>query len=245
MGSKKRFAATLVTSSLFLAMFAMAAAPAHASDSYGCPYPSSFSSRSHAATTSSTTDESQFTSDTNYERGRHGLSTLVTESDLVAAARKHSQDMANKGTIWHDPNTPYTISGWTVYGENVGMGPDEQSIQTAFMQSQEHCDNVLDGEFNQIGVGVVVKDGTVYVTLIFVKRNSSPPAPTYTSSYTPPATHYVPVAAVNAAKPKPARPAPAKPATPVVQPRTVSLLVQLVGLDAEAVNPATGQALGV
>lgn len=243
MGVTKRFAATLVTSSIFLAMFAMAAAPANA-DSYGCPYPSSYSSRSWPATSSSTTDESEFTSDTNNERAHHHLSYLPTASDLVAAARKHSQDMANKGTIWHDPNTPYTISGWTVYGENVGMGPDEQSIQTAFMQSQEHCDNVLDGEFNQIGVGVVVKNGTVYVTLIFVKRSSSP-TPTHTSTST--TTHFVPVASVtrSAPRPAPARPAATRPAPPTTQPRTVPLLVQLVGLDADAVNPATGEALGV
>jgi cell division septation protein DedD len=87
----------------------------------------------------------------------------------------------------------------------------------------------------------------VYVTLIFVKRNSSPAPVTRTTTHNTTKTtsyaHYTPVAAVTAAKPKP-RPV-AKPAAPVAQPRTVSLLVQLVGLDADAVNPATGSALGV
>jgi Cysteine-rich secretory protein family len=222
MGALKRFAATITVAMLAFTAFAIAAVPAQAS---------------------STSDESAFVRDINHERNIRGKSTLVVYGDLVSVARQHSQDMANKGTIWHASDTPYKVSGWTVYGENVGMGGSEPDLHQAFMNSPEHRDNILDGEFNEVGVGVVWKNGTLYVTEIFVKRSSaSKPA------YTAPKPSYTPVASVSytpaaASAPRAPKPAP-KPAVPA-QPRNVSVLMQLVGMDAQSVNPANGQALGV
>src|SRR5437867_3450240 len=110
------------------------------------------------ASASTASDESRFVSLINYERtsdtkswscGRAGgLNALSVASDLVAVARKHSQQMAAKGTIWHDSSTWNSVSGWTEYGENVGMGPSDMSdpvgnLHTAFMNSAEHCQNIL------------------------------------------------------------------------------------------------------
>lgn len=228
MGGSKRFAATLLVATLVITAFVITA-PAQASTA---------------------SDESQFVSLINKERSSRGIGTLAVKADLVTVARQHSQDMANKGTIWHGDRTPYKISGWTVFGENVGMGPSVPDLHKAFMDSPSHREIILDREFNQIGVGIVVKDGTIYVTELFVQRKSSTtsaPRPS-TSSPKPVVTTTAAAAAYRptsstASAPKP-KPAPAKPA-PVPNPRTVSLLVQLVGLDAQTVNTATGAALGV
>jgi hypothetical protein len=170
-------------------------------------------------------------------------------------ARQHSADMAAKGTIWHASGTPYKISGWTVYGENVGMGPmgvsdPVKNLHNAFMNSPEHKANIVYPAFNQVGIGIVIKDNTMYVTEIFVKRSSggststsSGSTSTYKkststnstssassssgSSYTPPA-----------AKPKP------KPKPAVATSQTVDLLVRMAGMDADHVDPATGAAAG-
>lgn len=221
MGGIKRSAAAAVVATF--AVLTIAVAPAHAS---------------------AATDEAAFVRDINRERSTRGMGTLTVKSDLVTVARKHSADMAAKGTIWHGEGTAYKISGWTVYGENVGMGGDEPSLHQAFMNSPSHRENVLDREFNQIGVGVVWKDGILYVTEIFVRRASTTTTRTYTAPK-PTTTTYRPVASTPRATTRPAvKPVARKPA-PTTPPRTVSVLVQLVGLDAASVDPANGAALGV
>jgi hypothetical protein len=221
MGGFKRFAAAALVA--VISVLTLAVIPAHAG---------------------AATDEARFVTDIIRERSTRGMGTLTVKSDLVSVARQHSQDMANKGTIWHGSNTPYKISGWTVYGENVGMGGDEPSLHQAFMTSPSHRENILDREFNQIGVGVVYKDGVLYVTEIFVRRASST---TTTKTYTAPktTTTYRPVATTTqkASAPKPAAKPAARPA-PTAPSRSVSVLVQLVGFDT-ASDPATGAALGV
>ena len=226
------------------------------------------------ASASTASDESRFVSLINYERttdtkswscGRAGgLNSLAVYSDLVAVARKHSQQMAAKGTIWHDSSTWNSVSGWSEYGENVGMGPSNMTdpvgnLHTAFMNSSEHCQNILwshtNPTFNQVGVGVVISNNTMYVTEIFVRRGSSSTSSstTYHRSTTTRkttttarrTTTYRPVASVThaaqaAAKPKP-KPRPLAP-PPVATPQTVALLVQMMGMDSDNVDPATGAA---
>jgi cysteine-rich secretory family protein len=204
------------------------------------------------------TDEARFVSLINHERTSRGLHSLVVRSDLVSVARHKSDQMAAKGTIWHDSSTWNSVSGWQAYGENVGMGPSTGSdpvgnLHTAFMNSPEHRQNILYKTFNQVGIGVTIKDDTMYVTEIFVQRGStySPPPPTTTTrrtttttQHTTTTTHtYRPVASVThtvhaAAKPKP------KPAPVVAIPQTVDLLIRMVGMDSDHVDPATGAAAG-
>lgn len=222
------------------------------------------------ASASTSSDESHFVSLINYERtsdtrswscGRAGgLNSLSVASDLVAVARRHSQQMAAKGTIWHDSSTWNSVSGWTEYGENVGMGPSDISdpvgnLHNAFMNSAEHCQNILyshsNPSFNQVGVGVVISNNTMYVTEIFVRRGSTgSTSTTYHHSttrrtVTHHTTTYHPVASVThtvraAVKPKP------KPLAPpaVATPQTVDLLVRMIGMDSDNVDPATGAAAG-
>ena len=173
----------------------------------------------------------------------------------------HKQ-MAAKGTIWHDSSTWNSVSGWSEYGENVGMGPSNMTdpvgnLHTAFMNSSEHCQNILwshtNPTFNQVGVGVVISNNTMYVTEIFVRRGSSSTSTTYHRSTTTRkttttarrTTTYRPVASVThaaqaAAKPKP-KPRPLAP-PPVATPQTVALLVQMMGMDSDNVDPSTGAA---
>src|SRR5205807_9504524 len=84
-------------------------------------------------------DESRFTYLTNHERSSRGIRTLVVEGDLVAIARRHSEDMANCGCIYHNQNLPNQVGGnWTELGENVGKGQSVDSIHDAFMNSAPH-----------------------------------------------------------------------------------------------------------
>jgi hypothetical protein len=192
-------------------------------------------------------EESQFVSKHNAARSSRGIGTLSSKSDLVSVARRHSARMAAKGTIWHNPNLANEVGGnWTLLGENVGMGPSVDDLFQAFMDSQHHRENILERSYNQFGVGVVVSDGTIYVTIVFAARKSSASTPTVkrprariVHKRALPQKPARPAAAV--AKPKPAAPKP----VPVLAPRNVSLLVRLVGMDASSEAPAKGNAMGL
>jgi hypothetical protein len=155
--------------------------------------------------------ESEFVSLTNHARASAGLRGYTVASDLLALARKHSAEMAAKGTIYHNPNLGSDVSNWRAVGENVGMGGSASSIHNAFMNSQHHRDNILDRDFTQVGIGTAVsKDGVLFVTEVFRQPMSSTstttapkPAPRRTATTTAPRT------TVRAAS-TPARPVPAK-----------------------------------
>jgi cysteine-rich secretory family protein len=185
-------------------------------------------------------EESRFTSLTNHERSSRGLRTLRVTSDLVAIARRHSQQMASRGDIYHNDNLENEVGGnWTELGENVGKGPSVDSIHNAFMDSAPHRANILRSSFNQVGIGTAIKNGYIYVTEVFAKRGSTPRTVVHRA---PPRPR--PQVAHRAPPPPKPKPKP-RPAQPIEAPRTVSVLVRLIGLDADRVSPITGEALGI
>jgi Cysteine-rich secretory protein family len=180
-----------------------------------------------------TSVESCFFQAINRERASVGHRKLALYADLTAIARRHSKRMAEDGTIYHNNNLGNEISGhWWAAGENVGMGPTCKSIHDAFMSSPGHRSNIIDTDYNQVGVGVSIRDGTIYVTEDFAGRPMSGSRPRATIRHVSRARRPAP-------KPRPAPP-PAQ-----AEPRTVDVLLRLIGLDADRVDPATGQALGV
>ena len=105
----------------------------------------------------------------NGERVERGKRPLEMRDRLVWLAREHSRKMANKGTIWHSRNLPRDLPWKNVYwGENVGMGNSVSSLHNLFMKSDGHRWNILRGQYDRIGVGVVHQDGRTYVTVLFV-----------------------------------------------------------------------------
>jgi hypothetical protein len=159
--------------------------------------------------------EGCFTSKINAARG--SLGPLATDGTLVTIARRHSQRMANSGSIYHNSNLAKEVPpGWKSLGENVGMGPTCDDIHQAFMNSASHRANILDPDFNFVGVGVVVAgDGTIFVTEVFMQKEASQPAqnaPAPTKSSTA-----KPAAPRAPARPR-AEPAPAPAPAPVEAP---------------------------
>ena len=127
---------------------------------------------------------------TNADRAAARLKGLSTSSDLQSLAQSRANEMAKAGRIYHTPNLGTRVSGWKRLGENVGRGPELRDIQTAFMNSPSHRENILDPGFSQVGVGVTF-DGKdyLYVAVIFREPSgaaaaSSPPAPTPTTTPT-------------------------------------------------------------
>lgn len=118
-----------------------------------------------AAFASASSAEQQFIADMNAAREANGLRPYSVASDLTSIARQHSRDMAAKQSLYHNPNLTSQVQNWQAVGENVGEGPTEPDIQSAFMHSPEHRANILDHDFTQVGVGVTIdSNGTIWVT---------------------------------------------------------------------------------
>jgi len=114
----------------------------------------------------------------NSERQARGLATLVVDERLVQAARKHSERMASTGEVEHvignEPKLTQrlgvTAIRFDVSGENVALAGDAARAHTALMHSPGHRANILDAQFNSIGIGVVRTQQGIYVTEDFARR---------------------------------------------------------------------------
>lgn len=122
-------------------------------------------------------DEDRFVQLINASRAGNGLGPLSVDGALVGAARSQSQRMASAGTIFHNQNLPNEVpGGWQSLGENVGTGGSVDSLHDAFMSSPGHRANVL-GDYDRVGIGIVMVGAQYYVTEVFWKTAAAP-APT-------------------------------------------------------------------
>lgn len=133
--------------------------------------------------------EDRFVQLANEARAGAGLGPLALDGQLISNARNHSSQMASSGSIYHNSQLPSQITGnWRSLGENVGIGGSADSIHSAFMASASHRANIL-GDYDRVGIGVIVAGGTIYVTEVFWKTAPAPTvgAATATSALSAPA----------------------------------------------------------
>lgn len=123
--------------------------------------------------------EAQFVSRINSLRASKGLSQLQVSGELTGVARNWTEQMVQAGQISHNPNLGSQVSGdWTKLGENVGVGYDVDGLMQAFINSAAHYKNLVDPDWNYVGVGVVMApDGRMYTTHNFMAMGSAPPPP--------------------------------------------------------------------
>jgi hypothetical protein len=157
--------------------------------------------------------ESDFLSKLNAERSAAGLAPLSVDGDLRSWARTHSQFMADGGcpdgkSICHSTSDQLKNAGgtgWSKIGENVGLGGTVQAIHDAFMNSSGHRANILDPDYNYVGIGTVHTGDSIYVTVVFMAKgggsgggggtpttqpqpSTTAPEPTTTTTTLPPTT---------------------------------------------------------
>jgi len=111
--------------------------------------------------------EQDFLALINSERSSRGLRALSWHTEAASVARAHSHDMANEGELHHNDRLGSQMSNWAALGENVGVGPSVSAIHGAFMGSSAHRSNIL-GNFTHVGLGVVERSGSLWVTEVFV-----------------------------------------------------------------------------
>ena len=119
----------------------------------------------------------------NEDRKIHHLQPLVMQNDLRLVARAHSNHMAEEDFFAHvdphnrDPGDRIREAGITDvnFGENLakmrGFDNVTEEAEIALMKSPGHRANILNGNFNCVGVGVIkAKDETFYFTQNFARR---------------------------------------------------------------------------
>lgn len=164
---------------------------------------------------------------TNTERSKQSLTTLRRNAVLDEAARLKAQHMAQNEYFAH--YSPTGVSPWYWFaqvnysfvhaGENLAIHfSDTGELVDAWMNSPTHRDNIMNGNYREIGVGTAegMYDGypTVYVVQLF-GTPAAAPAVSGATETTPP---------------RPATPPPAPVATPapVLEPEPEPGLVEPV-----------------
>lgn len=110
----------------------------------------------------------------NEARAAKGLTGLTVTPELSAAAAKRAEEIAGSfshtrpcGTDYH---TAVTEAGGNFgsIGENLFRGMDSvDAVKNAWNGSEVHLENILNGGFAHIGIGVAETPGGVYVVQIF------------------------------------------------------------------------------
>ncbi len=112
----------------------------------------------------------------NNARRNHGVRALRVDSTVQSWAQRHARDMAAADTLYHDPALALELSKVTAivwaYGENVGVtstGPRApRRIHRMFMRSPPHRENILRRRFTHMGLGVIKRDGRIWIVQRFV-----------------------------------------------------------------------------
>jgi len=118
-------------------------------------------------------------------RGMVGPSVALTWNlELYASAYEHSSDLATSDTFSHmGSGTSSDITGsnigraskfnerikaggytnYNIIGENIAGGQDRIELALeAWLSSPAHCTNIMEAEFTEIGVAVVVNPDSTY-----------------------------------------------------------------------------------
>jgi uncharacterized protein YkwD len=114
----------------------------------------------------------EFLALTNRARAERDREEVRLERAVSRYAMQHSREMADLGVIYHSTDDELRRAlggtGWSVVGENVGVGESLEALQEAFMQSAHHRRNLLSGSFDRAAIGIAVAYDRVWITVVFL-----------------------------------------------------------------------------
>ena len=118
---------------------------------------------------------------TNRDREAHGLDPLQWNDSLAAASHAHAERMAEEDELSHQYSGEGNLGRraeragvhFRAIAENIATGFSDEQIEQEWMHSPPHRRNILDPRLNAIGVGVVDRGGTLYVTEDFAEANEA------------------------------------------------------------------------
>jgi Cysteine-rich secretory protein family len=114
----------------------------------------------------------------NQERARRGLRPLAVDQPLTLAARKHTELMAKHKALSHqfdgEPTLEVRFADENLrsdrQAENIDLSANVPLAHQAFMRLPGHRANILNTDYNVVGVAVLRSGDQVYVTEDFAHR---------------------------------------------------------------------------
>ena len=99
----------------------------------------------------------------NKDRKEMGVAELIWDVRLVPVARTHATDTWERSYFGHISPEGEDVGGrlekagvnFFVAGENLALAPTLQTAHTGLMNSRGHRENILSGDFNKMGIGVI------------------------------------------------------------------------------------------
>lgn len=151
--------------------------------------------------------ENRFVELINASRVAGGLPVLSVHPALIASGRTWANKMLAASSaaggsgclISHNPELRTAVAAsWRKLGENVGCGDvDVDVLHQKFMDSPAHKANIMDPEFDSIGIGVVYDStGMMWVTEQFMDLDDRAQQTTTTAPSVPNALALAPTARV-------------------------------------------------
>ena len=105
---------------------------------------------------------------TNAIRIRHGVAPLSWNEDAYAKAVAWSNHMADEGELSHSTLADGIPSGWRRLGENVAQAGSVGEAMRVLEASAPHLANIVNPGFTSVAIGIVERDGRVWVTQVFI-----------------------------------------------------------------------------
>ncbi len=114
----------------------------------------------------------------NQERTKQGIPPLQVDPRLTQAAQKHAEVMVQHHTLSHqfdgEPPMAVRLSNENLpsdqQAENVSVAPTVAENHASMMHSPYHRDNIMNPDYNVVGVGAVQCGGGLWVTQDFAHR---------------------------------------------------------------------------
>jgi hypothetical protein len=152
----------------------------------------------------------------NQDRAQHGLGPVSLSGPLSAIAQGQANAMAGARRIYQNPAFPGDVPSANAAGENVGYGPDVDTVHNAFVASPEHQVIIVGPDYRLVGIAVAGSPIGLMVVENFADTVGGaivppPPPPPPVLKPPPPPKPVVIVPAAAAVPAAPAKPAPAAP----------------------------------
>jgi hypothetical protein len=121
--------------------------------------------------------EAQILAELNQSRAEAGAPALKLDAKLTDAARHHSLLLANRHVLSHQfPNEPALSTRlrnagaiFTTAAENVGMNTELSDVNAMFLRSPGHRINMLNPDYDAVGIGVVHQGAAYWITEDFAR----------------------------------------------------------------------------
>jgi uncharacterized protein YkwD len=103
----------------------------------------------------------------NRERVSRGLRPVNWDDRLADKAEDWARQMADANRLSHSVLTDGVGPGWRYLGENVGQGGSVAAVHAGFMNSKPHRDAILGTQYREAGIGVVERNGVLWIVEVF------------------------------------------------------------------------------